>query len=93
MTENTVDYEQLPADKDMDEVDRSLRAHFTRMSDERLAEYDASWTDEQIVEWEPDFRSDGNLMIICAERDVDVDEYRQVIEQHIAYRKENGAKI
>ena len=93
MPQNDVDYEHLPAGQQMDEVDVSLRAHFAKMTDQRLTEYNPTWSDEQVIEWEPDFRSDGNLMMICVERDVDIDEYRRVIEEHIAFRKENGAKI
>jgi len=93
MAVDKVEYEHLPKDKDMDETDVSLRYHLAEMSDGKLAEYDPNWTDEQVMEWEPDFRSDGNLMLVCCERDVDVEEYRQVLEEHIQYRRENGAKI
>ena len=93
MPDTTVDYEHYPPGMDMDEADVSLRAHFARMSDEKLAEYDPSWTDEQLMEWEPNFRSDGNLMLVCIERDIDTDEYREVIQQHIELRRKNGAKI
>ena len=33
-------YERMPAGMAMDETDVNLRAHFSRMSDEKLAEYD-----------------------------------------------------
>ena len=92
-TENTIDFEHYPAGQAMDEADVSLRYHFTEMSDEKLAEYDPSWTDEQVVEWEPDFRNDGNLMLVCIERDIDVEEYRKVLEEHIEARRKAGAKI
>lgn len=78
---------------DMDEADRSVRAHFANMSDEKLAEYDPSWSDEQVMEWDGDFRNDGCLFLVCVERDVDIDEYRQVLEEHIELRRKNGAKI
>ena len=32
------------------------------------------------------FKSDGDLLLPCSERDVDVTEYRRVIEQCIRYR-------
>ena len=32
------------------------------------------------------FRDDGNLMLFCCERDVDVKEYREVLEECIRYR-------
>ncbi len=85
-------YEVVPG-MDMDEVDRSLRYHFTQMSDEKLAEYDPSWSDEQIQEWDGNFRNDGCLFLVCCERDVDVYEYRQVIAEHIERRRKNGAQI
>lgn len=91
--EQTVDYEHYPPDAEMDETDVSLRYHFAQMSDEKLAKYDPSWTDEQVMEWESDFRNDGNLMLVCVERDVDVEEYRRVLEEHIEYRRKKGHKI
>ena len=51
-----------------------------------MRQYSAAWTDEQVVDWDGNFRNDGALMIACCERDVVVDEYRQVLEQAIAYR-------
>ena len=52
MSENQADaavnYERLPEGMAMDETDINLRAHFSRMSEEKLAEYDPSWTDEQL---------------------------------------------
>lgn len=82
------DLESLPADVAMDETDISLRAYFSRLSDEHLAGYDPSWDNEKIVEWDGNFRSDGNLMLVCCERDVDVDEFRRVLEEHLRLRKE-----
>ena len=70
----------------MDETGVNLRAYFDRMDDEKMRQYDASWTDEQVVEWDGNFREDGALMLFCCERDVDITEYRQVLEESIAYR-------
>ena len=81
-----LDYEHLPAGMPMDETDVSLRAYLTRQTDERLKEYNASWSDEQVMEWDGNFRSDGNLFLVCCERDVDVAEFRRVLEQHLSYR-------
>jgi len=39
------------------------------------------------VEWDGNFRDDGNLMIACCERDVDVTEYRRVLAECIRYRE------
>jgi hypothetical protein len=81
-----IDYEHVPSDMPMDETDVSLRAYLAGLSDEHLAAYDRSWTDEQVREWDGNFRSDGALMLVCCERDVDVREFREVLEEHLAYR-------
>jgi hypothetical protein len=81
------EFERLPGDGPLDETDVSLRAYFARLTDERLAEYDSAWSDEHVMEWDENFRSDGVLMLICCERDVDVGEYRRVLERHLAHRR------
>jgi hypothetical protein len=82
-----VDFEHLPADVPMDETDISLRAYLAGLSVEHLAQYDSSWTDEQVMAWDNNFRSDGALMLVCCERDVDVEEFRRVLAEHMRYRK------
>ncbi len=82
----TIDYEHLPADMRMDETDVSVRAYFTNLSDERLREYNPDWTDAEVIEWDDNFRSDGALMLVCCERDVEIDEYRQVLGDHLKAR-------
>jgi hypothetical protein len=80
------DLEHLPGDTALDETDVSLRAYLARQSEEHLAEYDPTWTDEQVMAWDGNFRSDGGLMLVCCERDVDVQEFRRVLEQHLRFR-------
>ena len=70
-----------------DETDINLRAYFSRLSDDKLREYDPTWRDERLIEWDGNFRSDGALMLVCCERDVQIDEYRAVLEEHIRRRK------
>ena len=87
MTQPTeVNYEKMPATFNMDETDINVRAYFSRMSDDRLKEYKPEWTDEQLKAWDGNFRSDGALMLVCCERDVEADDYRQIIEVHIKLR-------
>ena len=83
---NELDYEHLPANMPMDETDVSLRAYLARQPDDKLRQYDPSWSDEQVLEWDGNFRSDGNLFLVCCERDVDVAEFRRVLEEHLRYR-------
>lgn len=79
-------FEQHPAGQPMDETGVNLRAYFDRIDDEKMRQYSPDWTDEQVVEWDGNFRDDGNLMLLCCERDVEVTEYRQVLEDCIEYR-------
>ena len=70
----------------MDETSINLRAYFDRMPDEKMREYSRDWTDEEVILWDDNFRDDGNLMLLCCERDVAIEEYRKVLEQCIRYR-------
>jgi hypothetical protein len=70
----------------MDETSVNLRAYFDRMPDEKMRQYSPAMTDEQVIEWDGNFKSDGDFMMLCSERDVDVDEYRRVLEESILYR-------
>jgi len=82
-----LDYESLPASMPMDETDVSLRAYLSRLDDDHLKKYDPAWTDEQVKEWDGNFRNDGALMLVCCERDVDVEEFRRVLEEHLRFRR------
>lgn len=81
------DSERLPDDGPLDETDVALRAYFARLPAEHLAAYDPAWPDERVIAWDGNFRSDGCLMLVCCERDVDLEEYRAVLERYIAYRR------
>jgi hypothetical protein len=83
----TMDYEHLPGNGRLDETDVSLRAYLARLSDEHIALYDPNWTDEQVRAWDGNFRSDGALMLVCCERDIDVAEFRQALEEHLRFRR------
>jgi hypothetical protein len=78
--------ERLPGDPPLDETDVALRAYLARLSDEQLAQYDPSWTEEQVMAWDGNFRSDGALMLVCCERDIDAAEFRSVLERHRSAR-------
>ena len=71
-----------------DETDVSVRAYVSRIPEAKLREYSRDWTDEQVIEWDGNFRDDGYLMLVCCERDVDVTEFRRVIEEFIEFRDE-----
>ena len=87
-------FEQEPfVDEKPDETSINLRAYFDRMDDEKMQQYSPDWTDDQVVYWDGNFRNDGALMIACCERDVEVGDYRRVLEQAIAYRNRVRDKL
>ena len=79
-------FEQEPWDEPHDETSINLRAYFDRMPDEKMREYRPEWSDEEVIAWDGNFKDDGSLFIICCERDVEVAEYRQVLEHCRRYR-------
>jgi hypothetical protein len=87
------DFENLPTAGSMDETDRSLRAYVSRLAADHLREYQSKWTDEQVIDWDGNFRSDGCLMLVCCERDVDVAEFRRVLEEFLAFRASRNDAI
>ncbi len=79
-------FEQEPSAKSLDETSINLRAYFDRMPDEKMRQYSTSWTDAEVIEWDGNFRDDGFLFLQCCERDVEIVEYRSVLEECIRYR-------
>ena len=67
----------------MDETDVNLRAYLEGLSAEHLAKYNPQWSDDEVKEWDGNFRSDGALMLVCCERDAEIEDYRRVLEEHI----------
>jgi len=39
-----------------------------------------------VIAWDGNFTEDGSLLLPCCERDVEVDEYREVIVDCMRYR-------
>jgi hypothetical protein len=80
-------FEQEPREDPGDESSINLRAYFDRMPDEKMRQYSSAWSDEEVKAWDGNFRDeDGCLMLFCSERDIEIDEYREVLEECIAYR-------
>ena len=79
-------FEQDPTKEELDETAINLRAYFDRIPNAKLSRYDPAWSDEQVMEWDGNFKDDGNLMMFCCERDIGVGEYRHVLELCHHYR-------
>lgn len=86
MTEPDWNFEQEPYDEPPDETSRSLRHYLDRMPDVKMRQYRRDWSDDEVVRWDGNFRDDGNLMLVCCEREVDVGEYRRELENCTRYR-------
>ncbi len=90
MVDQQLAFETLPTAQPKDETDYALRSYVARIPEEKLAQYDSSWTDEQVIEWDGNFRDDNALMLVCCERDIDVHEFREVVEEFLKFRKSGG---
>lgn len=86
-------FEQEPCEQGLDETSVNLRAYFDRIADGKLLQYRSDWSNQQVIEWDDNFRDDGNLMLLCCERDVEVREYRNVLEDCIDYRNRVRAAV
>ena len=85
--DQTTGFEHYPPGVPKDDAQVNLRAYVASLGEERLSEYDAAWSDEELMDWDGNFRSDGALMLVCCQRDVDVGEYRQVLDLFMEFRR------
>ena len=85
-----MDFERAARQPDDDETAVNLRAYFDRVPAEKLLSYDPAWNDEEVVEWDDNFKDDGTLFLPCSERDVDAAEYRRVLHQWLEWK---GASV
>ena len=80
-------FEQEPFEQSPDESAVNLRAYFDRMPDDKMRAYSPDWSDEQVIAWDGNFTDEGALMLPCSERDVEIEEYRRVLEECLRYRE------
>lgn len=89
-------FEQEPYDEPKDETSVNLRAYLDRMPDEKMQKYRKDWSNQQVMDWDGNFKDEegeNSLFLICSEREIDVAEYRRVLEQAIAYRDRVRGKL
>jgi hypothetical protein len=85
-----LEFEHCRGSQPNDETDFALRSYVARIPEERLAMYNSSWSEEEVAQWDGNFRSDGALMLVCCERDVDVTEFRLMVEEFLRFRDQSG---
>lgn len=81
-------FEDAPYETPPDETDVNLRAYFDAMDEEKLTQVNPAWSDERLREWDGNFRSDGALMLVCCDRDVGIEEFREVLSEFLEFRKQ-----
>jgi len=89
-------FEQEPYEEPKDETSVNLRAYLDRMPDEKMLKYRKDWSDQQVMEWDGNFKDeDGehSLFLICSEREIPVAEFRRELERSIAYRDRVRGKL
>jgi hypothetical protein len=79
-------YERTADGSAMDETDVNLRAYFSRLTEDHLCKYDATWSDAELIVWDGNFTSDGSLFLVCSEREIEPTQYRRALEEHLRMR-------
>ncbi|RYG37039.1 MAG: hypothetical protein EON93_04245 [Burkholderiales bacterium] len=80
-------FESEPPFEERTEAGINLCAYFDGMADTKLKTWNASFTDEELVEWDGNFKDDGAMLLPCTEsEEVEPDMYRRYITECIRYR-------
>jgi len=87
-------FEDEPPFEERTEAGINLCAYFDAMPDGKLRAYDPGFTDEQLMAWDGNFKSDGDLLLPCTEsEEVDIAMYRRYIAECIRYRDRVRARL
>lgn len=87
MSEPRWNFEGEPAFEARTEAGINLCAYFDGMPDAKLRAFDPSMSDDALMRWDGNFKSDGDMLLPCTEsEEVDVEMYRRYIAQCILYR-------
>lgn len=87
MAEPNWNFEGSHPFEEMSETGVNLCAYFDAMPDAKLRTYRADFSDEELMQWDGEFTSEGTLLLPCCEsEDVDPDMYRRYISACIRYR-------
>ena len=83
-------FEDAPYAEPPDETDVNLRAYFESLSESKVDSVDLAWSDDQLRRWDGNFRNDGVLMMVCCDRDVEIEEYRRVLAEFLEFRMQDA---
>lgn len=94
MTEPSWNFEGEPPFEPRTEAGINLCAYFDAMPDAKLKTFDPAMSDDALMRWDGNFKSDGDMLLPCVEsEEVDVEMYRRYIAQCIAYRDRVRAQL
>jgi hypothetical protein len=94
MTEPRWAFELEPKFELMSETGTNLCAYFDAMPDSKLKTWNPDFTDEEVMEWDGNFTTEGELLLPCSESDdVEPDMYRRYIAEAIRYRDRVRGKL
>jgi len=80
-------FEGEPPFEPRTEAGINLCAYFDGMPDAKLRTYDPAMSDDALMRWDGNFKSDGDMLLPCTEsEEVDVEMYRRYMAENIRYR-------
>jgi hypothetical protein len=87
VSEPNWNFEGEPPFEPRTEAGINLCAYFDAMPDAKLKTYDPAMSDDELMRWDGNFKSDGDMLLPCTEsEEVDVEMYRRYIAACIQYR-------
>ncbi len=94
MPEPGWNFEGEPPFEPRTEAGINLCAYFDAMPDAKLKSYDPTMSDAELMEWDGNFKPDGEMLLPCTEsEEVDADMYRRYIAECIRYRNRVRTKL
>jgi hypothetical protein len=88
MTEPKWNFEGEPPFEPRTEAGINLCAYFDAMPDAKLKTYDPAMSDDELMAWDGNFKTDGDLFLPCCEsEEVEPEMYRRYIAEVIRYRE------
>jgi len=87
VSEPSWNFEGEPPFEPRTEAGINLCAYFDAMPDAKLKTFDPDMSDDELMRWDGNFKSDGDMLLPCTEsEEVEVEMYRRYIAECIRYR-------
>jgi hypothetical protein len=94
MPDTRWNFEGEPPFEPRTEAGINLCAYFDGMPDAKLKTFDPAMSDDALMRWDGNFKSDGDMLLPCVEsEEVDVEMYRRYIAENIRYRDRVRGKL